>query len=94
MGKQKHTNLSNVDMTSLVKLVVHKQSGDVQPIRVSNTLTCITGVNRLNGRAVLVSKTDTDGLARREVTATLGSKIRVGQIKLVTTSCTTKKCQQ
>jgi hypothetical protein len=94
MENKKHTNLSNVDMASLVKLVVLKQSGDVQPIRVSNTLTCITGVDRLNSRAVLLGKTDADSLARREVTATLGSKIRVGHIKLVTTVAQPQKCQQ
>lgn len=50
MGKQKHTNLSCVDIASLVKLrVVHTQNGHIQPIRGSNFFTCVTGFDNLSG---------------------------------------------
>jgi hypothetical protein len=73
-------------MASLVKLrVVHSQSDDVQPIRGSNILTCIIGVDNVSGRAVLVNKTKADGIAHLEVVAILVNKTRVGHTKLVTT---------
>jgi mannitol-specific phosphotransferase system IIBC component len=81
----KKTNLSIVDIASLVKLrVVHTQKGHVQPIRGSNVLTCITGFDSVSGRAVLANKTKADNLAHLEVTATLVN-LGVGHRKLVTT---------
>jgi len=71
--KRKDTNLSIVDIAILVKLVVHTQNGQVQPIRGSNSLTCITGFDNVSGQAVLADKTKADGPAHLEITATLVS---------------------
>ena len=47
---QQGTNLSCVDIASLVKLrVVHTQNGHIQPIRGSNFFTCVTGFDNLSG---------------------------------------------
>ena len=64
--------------------VVLAHNVDVHLMRHSNIVTCITGFNNVNGRAVFADNTKANGLAHLEVSATSINDPGVGSGKLVT----------